>query len=220
MEENKQIRIGLFSVVLLIILFVLLIGFMYMFLENKKLNKKVIEYNDITVQLNSSTPKINELNSLVNELNEKNKTIEQLEKENDELRKNNTSKQPSNSINIYEINQIKNIYDIISDSDTKIVKAQKIANEVMNAINNKDWYYLAKMVGTSADDFINYGIYNYKVDINDYEEINGEYIFGESYDWDKTKLSDPKDVSLGSMLIIKFEDGGGRIVIYPNCTGI
>lgn len=220
MEENKQIRIGLFSVVLLIILFVLLIGFMYMFLENKKLNKKVIEYNDITVQLNSSTPKINELNSLVNELNEKNKTIEQLEKENDELRKNNTSKQPSNSINIYEINQIKNIYDIISDSDTKIVKAQKIANEVMNAINNKDWYYLAKMVGTSADDFINYGICNYKVDINDYEEINGEYIFGESYDWDKTKLSDPKDVSLGSMLIIKFEDGGGRIVIYPNCTGI
>ncbi len=220
MEENKRIRIGLFSVVLLIILFVLLIGFMYMFLENKKLNKKVIEYNDITVQLNSSTPKINELNSLVNELNEKNKTIEQLEKENDELRKNNTSKQPLNSINIYEINQIKNIYDIISDSDTKIVKAQKIANEVMNAINNKDWYYLAKMVGTSADDFINYGIYNYKVDINDYEEINGEYIFGESYDWDKTKLSDPKDVSLGSILIIKFEDSGGRIVIYPNCTGI
>lgn len=216
MEEKKGIRIGLFSIILILILIVLLIGIIYMSLKNQKLNKKLIEYDDT---ISNSTEKMNETGSLVNQLNEKTKTIEQLEKENAELKKSNTSNQLSNSSNSYQIGTIKNIYDVISDNDTKIAKAQKIANEVMNAINNKDWYYLAKMVGISADNFINYGIYNFNVNINDYEEINGEYIFDETYDWDKTKLNSPKDVSLGNMLIIKFEDDG-RIVIYPNCTGI
>lgn len=213
MEEKKGIKIGLFSIILILILIVLLIGFIYMSLKNQKLNKKLIEYSDTTI---NSTEKMNETGSLVNQLNEKMETIEQLEKENAELKKNNTSNQLSNS---YEIGTIKNIYDVISDNDTKITKAQKIATEIMSAINNKDWYYLAKMVGTDADNFINYGIYNYTVNINDYQEINGEYIFNETYDWDKAKLISPKDVSLGSMLVIKFEDGG-RIVIKPNCTGI
>lgn len=220
MEEKKGIRINLFAVILIIILFVLIIGIIYMYLENQKLNKKLIEHDDTIVALNNNSPeKMNETDSLIEQLNEKNKTIKQLEKENDELRKNNASDQSSNSTNSYEISTIKNIYDVISDNDTKIAKAQKIANEVMNAVNNKDWYYLAKMVGSDADNFVNYGIYNYNININDYQEINEEYIFNETYDWDKTKLSSPKDISLGSMLIIKFEDGG-RIVINPNCTGI
>lgn len=128
-------------------------------------------------------------------------------------------KNENTNTNNYEINTIKNIYDVISDNDTEIEKAQKIAKEVMNAVNNKDWYYLAKIVGTDADYFVKYGIYNYNVGINDYQEIDGEYIFSETYDWDKTKLNSPKDISLGNMLIIKFEDGG-KIVIDTNCTGI
>lgn len=128
---------------------------------------------------------------------------------------NQTSENNSNfsSINTYKIDTVRTIYDVISDNDSKLVKAQKIAKEVMNAVNNKDWYYLAKIVGNDADNFIKYGIYNYKVNITDYEQLDDEYIFYETYESNATI-----EEELGNILIIKFEDGG-RIAIDPNCTG-
>lgn len=218
MEEKKSIKISLFSVILMIIIVVLAVGFIYMFLENQKLDKQIIGRVDNLSTNNNEPKEMNATDTLVNQLNtqlsEKNKTIEKLEKELNELKNTNSEIQSSNSTNSYEIGTIKNIYDVISDNDTKLVKAQKIAKEVMTSVNNKDWYYLAKMVGTDADYFIKYGIYNYTINVNNYQEINGEYIFTETYE-----TTSPVNESLGKMLIIKFEDGG-RIVIEPNCTGI
>lgn len=224
MEEKKGIKISLFSVILIIVILVLIAGLIYVVLENQKLNKQIIGQDATAISTNNSSSKaMNQTDTFVNQLNsqlsEKDKTIDQLQKEISELKKTNSENQTTTSSNSYEIGTIKNIYDVISDNDTKLVKAQKIAKEVMNAVNNKDWYYLAKMVGTDADNFVKYGIYNYNIDVNNYEEYDGEYVFRESYDWDKTKLNSPKDISLGSMLIIEFEDGG-RIVIEPNCTGM
>ena len=69
-----------------------------------------------------------------------------------------------------------------------------------------------------ADYFVQYGISNYEVDINDYQKIDNEYVFNESYDFDTTKINSIKDIGLGRLLIIAFEDGG-RISIDTNCTG-
>ena len=223
MEEKKYIKISLFSVVLMLVIVILVVLMTVVFLKNQKLNKQVMEYKS-TILTNTSSPKImNQTDALVNQLNtqlsEKNKTIEKLQKEISELKNTNSENKSVASANSYEIGTIKNIYDVISDNDTKLAKSQKIAKEVMNAVNNKDWYYLAKLVGADADYFVKYGIYNYNVNVNDYKEYDGEYVFQESYEWDKTKLSSPKDITLGNMLIIKFEDGG-RIVIDPNCTAM
>lgn len=208
MEERKNIKVSLFSVILMIIIFVLIVGIIYIFLENQKLNKQISGYDDTSLSTNNkSSEAIAETNILVNQLNtqlsEKDKTIEELEKEINELKNTN-----------YEIGTIKNISDVISNNDTKLAKAQKIAKEVMTAVSSKDWYYLAKLVGTDADYFIKYGIYNYTIDVNDYQEIDGEYIFNETYE-----TTSPVNEALGKLLIIKFEDGG-KIVIDPNCTGI
>ena len=119
----------------------------------------------------------------------------------------------------YSIHTLMNIYESFSDSDTKPVKAQKIAERVKTVIDNHDWYNLAKFVGGDADYFLNYGIYNYDYDRDNYEEINGKFIFRVTYDWDKAKLSSPKDVSLGNILTVEFEEGG-RINITLFATGI
>lgn len=224
MEEKKGIKVSLLTVILALIILVLIVGMMYIFLENQKLNKQIIEKNEDTAALTNistnenSSEVADETDTLTSQLNEKDKTIEQLETEITGLKKTNSENQSSNSTSSYEIGTIKNIYDVISDNDSNAVKAQKVAKEVMNAVNNKDWYYLAKMIGANADAFIKYGIYNYKINTDNYETYDGEYVFNESYDWDKNKLSSIKDVSLGRMLIVKFEDGG-RIEVNTNCTG-
>lgn len=114
----------------------------------------------------------------------------------------------------YTIENLKSIYDSFDDDDTDLEKAQKIAKELMEAVNNKDYYYLAKMIGEDADYFVKYGIYNYHININDYEILSGQYVFKETYD----SKSDIEE-ELGHMLVITFEDGG-RIAIDPNCTGV
>lgn len=149
--------------------------------------------------------------------NETNQTTENKTVTDDNQISNN--KTNTDTANTYKIDKIKIVQNSYNDNDTKLVKAQKIAKEVMNAVNNKDYYYLAKMVGNDADNFVEYGIHNYSVNINDYEELDGEFIFKETYDWDKTKLNSLEDISLGTMLIIQFEDGG-RVIIDPNCTGV
>lgn len=218
MEERKNIKVSLFSVVLMIIIFVLIVGIIYIFLENQKLNKQIIGYDNTSTTNNQLPNAMAETNTLVNQLNaqlsEKDKTIDELEKEINELKNANSKNSGSNSTNTYELGTIKNISDVISDNDTKLAKAQKIAKEVMTAVSSKDWYYLAKLVGTDADYFIKYGIYNYTIDVNDYKEIDGEYIFNETYE-----TTSPVNEALGKLLIIKFEDGG-KIIIDPNCTGI
>ena len=207
MEDKKAIKVSLGTVICIFIIMILLIALVLLFFKVQELSE-----NQVIVETANTS---NSTNSL------KEENIIEVTKNNRNNVSNNISvdKNENTNTNNYEINTIKNIYDVISDNDTEIEKAQKIAKEVMNAVNNKDWYYLAKIVGTDADYFVKYGIYNYNVDINDYQEIDGEYIFSETYDWDKTKLNSPKDISLGNMLIIKFEDGG-KIVIDTNCTGI
>ena len=127
---------------------------------------------------------------------------------------NNNNNTNTDTAKTYKIDKIKIVQDSYNDNDTNAEKAQKIAKEVMNAVNSNDYYYLAKMVGNDADYFVKYGIYNYNVNISDYEELDGEYIFKESYE---SHL--PIEEALEKMLIIKFEDGG-RVVIDPNCTGV
>ena len=212
MEDKKAIKVSLVTVICIFIIMILLIALVLLFLKVQKLTENQVIVETANTSTSNSTNLLKEENIIEatknNNVNGNNVSNNVSAEENEITNTNN-----------YEINTIKNIYDVISDNDTEIEKAQKIAKEVMNAVNNKDWYYLAKIVGTDADYFVKYGIYNYNVDINDYQEIDGEYIFSETYDWDKTKLNSPKDISLGNMLIIKFEDGG-RIVIDTNCTGI
>ena len=130
-----------------------------------------------------------------------------------------TNNEDTDNKSVCEVGTIKNIIDVISDNDTNAQKAQIIAKELMDAVNNKDWYYLAKMVGKDADYFIKYDIHDYSIDINDYIDNEGTtFVFTSKYDWDKTKLNSLEDVSLGTLLVIEFEDGG-KINIYPNCTG-
>lgn len=142
------------------------------------------------------------------------------ENNNEVVNKEEINKEENNNKITYEVGEIKNIHDVISDGDTNFQKAQKIAKELMDAVNNKDWYYLAKMVGSDADYFIKYGIYNYNVDVNNYGDRDGiEFAFFDAtIDWDKTKLNSLEDEGLGRMLVITFEDGG-RIRITPFATG-
>lgn len=141
------------------------------------------------------------------------------ENNNEVADKEETNKEENDNKSNCEIGTIKNIHDVISNNDTNAQKAQKIAKELMNAVNNKDWYYLAKMVGTDADYFIKYGINNYSVDVNNYSDREGtSFVFTEKYDWDKTKYNPLEDEEIGNLLVITFEDGG-RISIDPNCTG-
>lgn len=220
MEEKKGIRISLFSLIYLLIIFILIVICVYLLLSNKELSKQKIEggistKNELSKAMDENESMISQLN---NQLVEKNKTIENLEKEIDELKKNNTEDQKLNLTNIYKIERIKNVHDVFSNDDSEIVKAKKIVEEVVNAVNSKDWYYLAKLIGNDADYFVQYGISNYEVDINDYQKIDNEYVFNESYDFDTTKINSIKDIGLGRLLIIAFEDGG-RISIDTNCTG-
>jgi len=128
----------------------------------------------------------------------------------------NNEQNVNNSGNIVENNE--NVDN--SNNKTNLDKAKRIAKEVEKAVNDENWDYLDKNAAAGSNAFKDYGIYNYVVDIDNYEYIEeyNEYVFRESYDWDRTKIESLKDVSLGKMLIIKFEDNG-KIVIDTNCTG-
>ena len=205
MEEKKSIRVSLGTIICIIIIILLLItlfGMWYHYNLTTKHNTIDTNINVInTVEgrknLSISNTNSNEITNTVTSSNKITNTVD--------------------SSYSYSIKKIRNIYDVISDNDTEVVKAQKIAKEVMNAVNDNDWYYLAKMVGMDADYFIKYGIKNYKIDINNYKYDTdlGEYIFEEEYDCKGSN----KDIGLGHMLIIKFEQGG-KITIDPNCTGM
>lgn len=133
----------------------------------------------------------------------------------DKTKEANENKKTKGEINA---DSLKNLSDAYLETDTNLEKAKKIAEDVKNAINEEDWYYLAKVVGSETDYLIKYGISNYTID-QFYSELNGEFIFYVSYDWDKTRLSSPKDISLGKMLTVQFaEDGKINISIFA--TGI
>ena len=148
MEEKKGIKIRLSSLILIIVILALITGLIYIFLENQNLNKKINNQDNTVISPNDNLSKtMTQDDSIVNQLNaqliEKDNAIAQLQKEITELKKTNSKNQTTTSTNNYTIGTIKNIYDVISDNDTKLVQAQKIAKEVMNAVNSKDWYYLA-----------------------------------------------------------------------------
>lgn len=107
----------------------------------------------------------------------------------------------------------------VSNTDDNLTKAKKIVEELVNAVNNKDAIALERLVGQDADTFSKYGIYQYSVNPAEYEVHENKYVFREEYSWDKTKLTSPKDVSLGKLLVIEFTENG-EVRADPFCTGI
>lgn len=217
--KNDMDKLKKAIVYILIILLIIAIGVEthYMLTNRQQSLSTIYELENYIAKLEDNIINLSSViqNNITNENINNNETANE-SKENETI----INSQIDNE-NTYKIEELRNIYNIISDEDTELVKAQKIAKEVMNAANQKDWYYLAKLIGTDADNFIKYGIYNYNIDVNNCEYIEDfdEYVFWEEYDWDKSKLNSIKDVGLGKMLIVKFEEGGG-IVIDPFCTGV
>lgn len=178
----------------------------------KTLNNKIQEEKEINNTLKNQT--VNESKS--------NTAVENTANTVESTSKNTTASTTSDSLATYEIKELKSIYSVFTDDDTNEEKAKKIAKEIEKAANNKDYYFLAKATGDNADTFIQYGITNFKVDINSmqaYTEDREEYTFVTDYDWDKTKLKSRQDISLGNLLTITFKDGG-RIDIELFGTGI
>lgn len=197
-------------------------GYKYLPNLNENEEYKILIYiNEDYEKIENGTAKPYTMDFIYNTKNVETSTTkgENIIGSNANVNENSTNLVKNEITNTNETNEIKNIYDVISDNDKEIEKAQKIAKEFENAVNNKDWDYLAKMkVGTS--NFIQYGICNYKIDLYNYQAIrDGEYAFHETYDWDKTKLNSLFDVSLGRILIIEIKEDGS-IRISPNCTGI
>ncbi len=107
----------------------------------------------------------------------------------------------------------------VSNTDDNLTKAKKIVEELVNAVNNKDAIALERLVGQDADTFSKYGIYQYSVNPAEYKVYENKYVFREEYSWDKTKLTSPKDISLGKLLVIEFTENG-EVRADPFCTGI
>lgn len=216
MEENKEKKNNAYTIISIVIIIMLTISLAFLVWKNQQLSEKVKEYEDSCLADYS-----NSLNNYV-------KTND-IAKESSNSEDTNENEQPNNSTKNTSSNDVTTVtlkrwQDCYSDDDTEEEKAKKIATELMNAVNNKDWYYVAKMVGGDSDLFIKYGISDYNINANECmnlgslngSEFEGEYAFPEKYNWDKTKVENPE--SFGGMLIIKFEDGG-KIEIDPLCTG-
>jgi hypothetical protein len=147
-------------------------------------------------------------------MNEKNVETENVTTNTEKIQTNNTSTNTST-----ETNTVKRYQDAYNENDTDLVKAQKIAKEVMNAINSKDYDYLAQMVGEGDVEGVKkYDVHNYKVDLDNYRKIDelNEFVFDEKYE---SNISNDLESELGFMLVITFEVDG-KIRIDINCTGI
>ncbi len=112
--------------------------------------------------------------------------------------------------------KVTNFEGIFDESDTEVVKAQKIAKEVMTAINNKDLARLEQMMGYKPEYIIEYDIHNYNVDVDNHEYIEDEYVFTETYEGNT--ITSGGQIT-GYNLIIRFETDG-KIHVEPTCSGI
>ena len=132
MEEKKGIKISLFSVILMLIILVLIIGIIYMFLLNKQ---RIGNVDTAISSKNNSSQAMSETDTLVNQLNnqlsEKNKTIEQLEKEIANLKK-------TNSDQTSDVSDFELVYNalvaIVKNNESNCKK--RVVNEI--AIFNAD----------------------------------------------------------------------------------
>lgn len=132
MEEKKGIKISLFSVILMLIILVLIIGIIYMFLLNKQ---RIGNVDTAISSKNNSSQAMSETDTLVNQLNnqlsEKNKTIEQLEKEIANLKKTNSDQTP-------DVSDFELVYNalvaIVKNNESNCKK--RVVNEI--AIFNDD----------------------------------------------------------------------------------
>ena len=107
---------------------------------------------------------------------------------------------------------------IYNDNDTDLVKAQKIAKEVMNAVNNKDYDYLEQLVSKDEVERIKkYDVHNYSVNLDNYREFDelNEYVFDETYG---SNIPENQESELGNMLVVSFEADGIHVDMF--CTGI
>ena len=216
MEETKSKKISVFSIISIIVIVILIVGLVLMFWNNRKLNNQIIKLKSDDIR-KSSLNTTNISNEFSNELNQ---STEQLQNETNTYSEN----QEIESTTIYKTQALNKLSDLYLESDSEHDKAKKIAKSFENAVNNKDWYYLYKLCGTKTDLFIEYDIHNYKVDIdNSYnlasleiENSEHEFIFDETFDWDKTKAAS-LDGYFGGMLIIEFENNEPSIA--PLCTG-
>ena len=78
MEEKKN-KVSLLSIVLILIMLVLVAGMVYMFLQNQKLNEKLIEKESTISKVESnSNAKMNETETLMEQINQKNNEIKEL----------------------------------------------------------------------------------------------------------------------------------------------
>ena len=216
MEETKSKKISVFSIISIIVIVILIVGLVLMFWNNKKLNDQIIKLKSDDIR-KSSLNTTNISNEFSNELNQ---STEQLQNETNTYSEN----QEIVSTTIYKTQALNKLSDLYLESDSEHDKAKKIAKSFENAVNNKDWYYLYKLCGTKTDLFIEYDIHNYKVDIDnshnlaslEIENSEHEFIFDETFDWDKTKAAS-LDGYFGGMLIIEFENNEPSIA--PLCTG-
>ena len=112
------------------------------------------------------------------------------------------------------------------DTDSKEEKAKKLAKEVVDAVEEDNLDYLDNLLDNDAVEtgFRKYGIYDYKVDLNDYSVLKGKdsleedpdgniYTFNESF-----KSVYPVGESLGGLLVIEFYEDG-TYSIKALCTG-
>ena len=119
-----------------------------------------------------------------------------------------------------ETNNIPSLQEIYNDSDTDLVKAQKIAKEVMNAVNNKNYDFIKKNVNEGeVENIKKYDIHNYSIDLDNYRKIDEqgiyEYVFDETY---SSNITEDQESEMGNMLVVSFEDG--KIIVDMFCTGI
>ena len=213
MEETKSKKISVFSIISIIVIVILIVGLVLMFWNNRKLNDQIIKLKSDDIR-KSSLNTTNISNEFSNELNQ---STEQLQNETNTYSENQET-------TIYKTQALNKLSDLYLESDSEHDKAKKIAKSFENAVNNKDWYYLYKLCGTKTDLFIEYDIHNYKVDIDnshnlaslEIENSEHEFIFDETFDWDKTKAAS-LDGYFGGMLIIEFENNEPSIA--PLCTG-
>ena len=132
MEEKKGIKISLFSVILMLIILVLIIGIIYMFLLNKQ---RIGNVDTAISSKNNSSQAMSETDTLVNQLNnqlsEKNKTIEQLEKEIANLK--NTNSDQTSDVSDFEL-VYHALVAIVKNNESNCKK--RVVNEI--AIFNDD----------------------------------------------------------------------------------
>ena len=128
MEEKKGTKVSLLSIVLIIILFVMVAGMVYLYLQNKKLNEKIIASSEtIGKSDNETTEKLSEISSLSNQIATLKKELAEKDEKIKELAGNTTnSNVVSNTINKIDTSKdlIYTVTKTVKDNQGKDIKCE------------------------------------------------------------------------------------------------